>query len=753
MTQEPSKHSQPTNWPLWIGLSIVLSIIILAFVGQEIAPRDPLEENVIFRSGDTYEIPPLPAFTVPGFWLGTDQFGRDLLSRLLWAVRPTMIMVSIVALTRLFLGTLIGLGAGWSSRRSGRWLDLLISAALSAPVLMVALGAIALLGAELGLVAFIVGLSINGWAETARLVREQTQAIKTQLYIEAAHALGASSMQILRRHVLRQIGPLIWVLFAFEISSTLMVTAGLGFLGYYIGGDVWIEVGDFVSRRVSGTPELGQMLATSWGTLDQPWAMVLTGTVIFFTILGFNLLGEGLRSLSDPERISRRSPMAVLFTRLGGQVEERLIHPASQALRAHKARTGLAALAMVLTIGGVILWRILAAPAPSPAGSELLRPGENLWPADEYDFYGTNQISALGPAQANLAWSYQETSGFSGGPVVAADGTLYLGAKKGTLLAFHADGSLAWESDVAASPVGAPALDPAGNIFIVNKSGALAAFNSDGSLRWRYLPEGSLQAFTGPVLDLSNNIYYQVRSQGSDRLLAISPQGNLLWSQSVPRGHAETLPRLSPTGRYLYIQQRLFDLEKEGTALEIDTPTQNDPVLKNRGQFITGADGLNYFHAGHTMLQWKLARQNMEIVQSASWNYAAAGILSTSSYPSKAGVTPDHIIWLFYSGQYGKTRIVWLDESGVFLGFGKSEMEYGSIIAFDGQNTMYYCGLLQQSAEQPITCAAQTQGSEAALWEFPLEKARKNVVGGALLPGKLYVVTSDGFLFAITEAR
>jgi ABC-type dipeptide/oligopeptide/nickel transport system permease subunit len=199
-----------------------------------------MEEHAILQVGEKWFIPAFDAFEVQGYPLGSDEFGRDLLSRILYAVRPTLLMVSIVAVVRLFLGTVIGLGAGWSNGRIGRILDGMISAALSVPILIVALVAIAMLGAEIGIMAFIVGLSINGWGETARFVHEQTLLIKGQLYIESSYSLSASSFQTLIRHVLRQIMPMVWMLFAFEISGTLMVTAGLGFLGYYIGGDVWL---------------------------------------------------------------------------------------------------------------------------------------------------------------------------------------------------------------------------------------------------------------------------------------------------------------------------------------------------------------------------------------------------------------------------------------------------------------------------------------------------------------------------------
>jgi len=291
------------NWPLVLGILLIGGVVYLAVAGPGLAPHDPLEENLIVRDpvDGEWHIPPFEAFALTGFPLGSDEFGRDMLSRLLYAVRPTLQMVLVVAAVRLFLGTLIGLVAGWSTGRLGGFFDSLISSALAIPGLLVALGAIAVVGVELGVLAFIIGLSITGWAETARLVREQTRAIRREVYVEAAHALGATGPQIVFRHVVRQIRAMLLMLFAFEIGGTLMLTAGLGFLGYYIGGDVWVDVDDFVARRTSGSPELGQMLATAWVRLTDPWGLVSVGSVVFASVLGFNLIGEGLRLRIDPE--------------------------------------------------------------------------------------------------------------------------------------------------------------------------------------------------------------------------------------------------------------------------------------------------------------------------------------------------------------------------------------------------------------------------------------------------------------------
>ena len=171
-----------------------------AIAGPALAPHHPLKERTIIQVGTGWETAPLPAFTVPGFPLGSDFRGRDLLSRLLWAVRPTMTLVAIVTLVRLVLGITIGVTSGWSNGRAGRLLDAAISGALSVPLLMVALGAIAAVGIEIGLLAFVVGLSVTGWAETAKIVREQTRLVKGQQYVEAARALGQSRFQMGKAH-------------------------------------------------------------------------------------------------------------------------------------------------------------------------------------------------------------------------------------------------------------------------------------------------------------------------------------------------------------------------------------------------------------------------------------------------------------------------------------------------------------------------------------------------------------------------
>jgi peptide/nickel transport system permease protein len=134
---------------------------LLAIIGPQTAQRDPLETNALIKVGDQYLVSPYPLLT-PGFLLGSDAEGRDLLSRMLWAIQPTMILVLVVAAVRLVLGTLIGLTAGWSTSWLGRALDGVIAVAISIPVIIVALGGIAAVGVDLGIWAFIIALSLTG---------------------------------------------------------------------------------------------------------------------------------------------------------------------------------------------------------------------------------------------------------------------------------------------------------------------------------------------------------------------------------------------------------------------------------------------------------------------------------------------------------------------------------------------------------------------------------------------------------------
>ena len=279
------------NLPLFFGLLITGLVIAIGIWGPSLAQQNPTEQHYTLELDGEIRSPPYPPFRVEGFPLGTDRCGRNWLSQILWGVRPTLVMIGVVAFVRLVLGLIIGLSAGWTSGRKEGFLEGLISLALAIPVLFVALIGITLVGIDKGLPAFIFALALTGWAETARIVSNQTRTIKDQVYVELSKALGATSARTLFVHVMPQIMPMVLMLLAFEIGATLLVAAELAFLGYFIGGGMWVEISDFVAVNITALPELGQFVATPLYKLTDPSTLLVAGTFLFLMILGFNPAG------------------------------------------------------------------------------------------------------------------------------------------------------------------------------------------------------------------------------------------------------------------------------------------------------------------------------------------------------------------------------------------------------------------------------------------------------------------------------
>lgn len=306
------------NFPLLVGALLGIAFLLLAIFGPSLAPKDPMEPfRVIKIDGEWYNAPYRP-LELEGFPLGTDQIGRDLLSRLLWAIRPTMILSLVVVFARMGIGVFLGLVAGWYRSGVERLIDALTGAALAIPLLVFAIAVISYLGTERGLVAFVIALSLTGWAETASFVKGRTVAIIQEPYIEGARAIGVKPWRILTRHALPQLWPVLPSLIAFELAAVTLLVAELGFLGIFIGGGTTYGVQDPNSSgqfmiTTSGMPELGQLMADFWAKIIQtPWVPFMVGSVVFLQIFAFNMLGEGFRRYMDVTR-PRRSFLRTLF--------------------------------------------------------------------------------------------------------------------------------------------------------------------------------------------------------------------------------------------------------------------------------------------------------------------------------------------------------------------------------------------------------------------------------------------------------
>ncbi len=729
------------NWALIWGLILVSLMTFLALIGPLIAPHDPMQQNYALESNGRIHSPPYDPFEVKGYPLGTDDFGRDMLSRILWGMRPTLMMVVVVAGVRLLLALVIGMVAGWSTGVKERGLESLISGAISLPVLIVAVISISAIGIEHGLWVFILGLALNGWAETAHLVSEKTREVKNQTYVEVSRALGAKDGQIMVAHVLPQILPMIWMLISHEISSTLLVAAELGFLGYYVGGGTWIELTDFNAVRTSGLPELGQILATSIKNLTRPTVLVVTGSVIVLMILGFNLLGDGVRVEMAETRIQRRKTNALL-----GRVTEWFGWTALPVVETWFKRrvvwvSGIVLLIMI--IGGSIGWNMR--PRSLQLNSENGGiPGAQNWAMERGDAQGTRLAKFKGPSENTILWQKKIAGNINGGPVVAESGMVFVIGLPDTLFAFDSQGNLVWQAALDTTPVGTPAVGAGGQVYIVNRDGGLSAFASDGTLLWKYSSPGRIGT-SGPVVARDGNIYYT----RMDRIQAVSPTGEGLWNNIVSDTVLDIPPRLSPKEDLLLIKTALV-LTENGAPVNTDTFTKLDPTnFYTDPFFFIGANDAFYFRVGHGVLRWDFVVNRPLIGEQISWDPRNPQL----TYPYDAGVDGQGLIWLIYTGRVpGLGAVVWLDE--------KTKTKYGeyrntfsiqtSFIGVDLEEVSYICGYTGTAH-----CLGIKPGIDKPVWEIqlPAGEARNDVVEaqiwGALAPGRLYVTTQDGYLFAL----
>ena len=261
-----------------LGLGIVLIFVILALLAPWIAPYDPLKTNFL-----TIRKPPSAQF-----WLGTDELGRDILSRLIWGTRASLMAGCLSVAIAIVIGVPLGLVSGYF----GSWIDAIISriteALLSCPFLVLAIALGAFLGPSLSNAMIAIGLS--AMPTFVRLTRGQVLAVRREDYIEGAHAIGLPHVWIILRYVLPNVLSPIIVQSTLAIAAAIIAEASLSFLGL---------------GQQPPAPSWGSMLSTAKNFLEQaPWMSIAPGVAIFLAVLGFNLLGDGLRDALDPRELS-----------------------------------------------------------------------------------------------------------------------------------------------------------------------------------------------------------------------------------------------------------------------------------------------------------------------------------------------------------------------------------------------------------------------------------------------------------------
>jgi ABC-type dipeptide/oligopeptide/nickel transport system permease subunit len=263
-----------------IGLSLFLLLIFTAIFAEQLAPHDPLAQNL--RANRTP-----PVWYAEGTWeypLGTDNLGRDILSRIIYGSRVSLTVGFFGVLIASSLGVIIGLVSGYLGGKVDNAIMGVINLILSLPYLLFVVFIAAVLGRSLINVILIFGITDS--PIFARTARGEVLRIRESGYIESANSIGASHKRILFSHILPNlIGPLITVA-TFEMSAMIFYEAGLSFLGLSVPPSV---------------PSWGNMLSAGRKYLTvAPWISTFPGVAIMFTSLGMNLLGDWLRDVLDP---------------------------------------------------------------------------------------------------------------------------------------------------------------------------------------------------------------------------------------------------------------------------------------------------------------------------------------------------------------------------------------------------------------------------------------------------------------------
>ena len=263
------------NSSAMIGALIVGVLAAVAMLAPWVSPRDPIQNDLTRAL-----LPP----GSPGLLLGSDNLGRDMLSRIVWGSRISLTVGLVVQSGAVTLGTLLGLLAGYYGGRTDDVISALTNVMFAFPRLLFALAVMAVLGASLYNV--FIALGIVGWPTVCRLVRGETLSLRAKDFVEAARASGAGDLRIMARHILpNSLGPIV-VVATLGVAGAILAEASLSFLGL---------------GTQPPTPSWGSMLSRGRAYIwSAPWLTFYPGLAIFVAILGLNLLGDGLRDALDP---------------------------------------------------------------------------------------------------------------------------------------------------------------------------------------------------------------------------------------------------------------------------------------------------------------------------------------------------------------------------------------------------------------------------------------------------------------------
>ena len=267
------------NGNFMVGSIMILSVIFIAIFANQIAP---------YSYTDIHESDILTA-PCAQYIFGTDDMGRDLFSRIVFGTRITLEVAIIGAGLQLIVGVLVGLLCGYYGGAADRALTFVADLTWCIPGMIMALAVVTIIGS--GLIKAIIAISIVAWAAYARMVRAKTMSIKNMAFIETGRSFGESDWSLMFRYILPNIVPILIVTVSMQLPGTILSTTTLSFLG--VGSQ-------------PPSPDWDLMVAEGINFVEQgPWMAIFPGLALVYVVLGFNIMGEGLRDLLDPRMKSQ----------------------------------------------------------------------------------------------------------------------------------------------------------------------------------------------------------------------------------------------------------------------------------------------------------------------------------------------------------------------------------------------------------------------------------------------------------------
>jgi peptide/nickel transport system permease protein len=264
-----------------IGLSLLVLLILVAIFAPLLAPHDPLSQSLSARM-----LPPV--WDEGGRWeylLGTDQVGRDYLSRLIYGTRVSLMVGFGAATIGMVIGVTLGMLAGYFGGWADHIVNFILTAQLALPGLLLAMALVFIIGPSVWVVIGIIG--VLHWTYYLVVTRAATMRMREIDFVAAAKSIGASRRQILTHEILPNLSSQIMVIFTFELGVAILAESSLSFLGVGIQPP---------------TPSWGLMIAEGKEVLFfRPWQVILPGIAIFLLVVGANLTGDGLRDITSPQ--------------------------------------------------------------------------------------------------------------------------------------------------------------------------------------------------------------------------------------------------------------------------------------------------------------------------------------------------------------------------------------------------------------------------------------------------------------------